>query len=41
MGLGTLKKGYNTVSAGKVDKWLEKASVRIASAEEIKTYHNK
>jgi hypothetical protein len=41
MGLGTLKKGYNTVSAGKVNKWLEKASVRIASAEEIKTYHNK
>jgi len=41
MGLGTLQKGYNTVSLNKANKWLEKASVRIASEEEIKTYHNK
>ena len=41
LGLGILQKGYNAVPAGKANKWLEKASVRLASAEEIKTYHNK
>ena len=41
MGLGTLQKGYNTVATSKANRWLEKASVRLASDEEIKTYHNK
>lgn len=41
LGLGILQKGYNAVPAGKANKWLEKASVRLASDEEIKTYHNK
>jgi hypothetical protein len=41
MGLGTLQKGYNTVATSKVNRWLEKASVRLASEQEIKTYHNK
>lgn len=37
-GLGSLKKGYNTVPENKANKWLEKNSVRLATEQEIKTY---
>jgi hypothetical protein len=40
-GVGSLVKGYNSVPANKVEKYLAKASVRIATEEEIKTYHTK
>lgn len=37
-GLGSLKKGYNSVQSSKADKWLEKNSVRLATQEEINVY---
>lgn len=39
-GLGSLKKGYNSVPFNKMDKWLEKNAVRLATEQEIKTYLN-
>lgn len=37
-GIGSIKKGYNKVSAQEADKWLTKSPVRLAKEEEIKTY---
>jgi len=37
-GLGSLKKGYNKVSASDAEKWLTKNSVRVATEKEIQTY---
>jgi len=37
-GVGSIKKGYNKVSAQEAAKWLTKSPVRLAKEEEIKTY---
>lgn len=39
--VGTLNKGYNIVTKEAADKWLDKAGIREATAEEVATYYGK
>lgn len=39
--VGTLIKGYNLVTKEAAEKWLTKAGIREATAEEVSTYYSK
>lgn len=39
--VGTLTKGYNIVTKEAADKWLQKAGIRKATAEEVATYYGR
>jgi hypothetical protein len=40
-GVGKISKGYNIVTKEAADKWLSKAGIRKATAQEVATYYGK